>query len=452
MKVLIIGAGAVGFNIAKQLSKEGHDISIIDENPQLVRKVSENLDVFVVAGNGTSPSVLESAGVRGADMVLAVTTSDEVNIIVCILASQYGNGKIIRIARIRNSEYTSNDSLLKHAGFCIDHMINPDQIIVDSIIKIIKTPGATFAVDFPIGDVILRGFHVPEDAPLVGLTFSELEDIEYTDSFLVVYIQRNDEMITPSHSTTILPDDTIFVLISKIVLPYFLPMVNRRADEVEKVIIYKASRTGMLLAERLENSPIAVTIIEPEKEKAVMAAGSLRNAVVLHGDATEIDVLKDAAVEITDIFVALSENEQTNLLTALLAKKHGAKKTIVLTNEPELVHIINQVDVDVVVNPRLVTASSILQHVRRGQILSIAKLGDSEAEAIELIAEEGSEIVKKPLRKIRFPKKSILGAIVRNNTMLLPKGIDAIYPGESVVVFTLPDDIERVQALFSRKK
>ena len=452
MKILIIGAGAVGFSIAKQLSAEGHDISVVDVNPKLIRKISEKLDVSVITGNATSPSVLESAGVQETDMVLAVTTSDEVNIVTCIIASKYGDGKKIKIARIRNGEFTGNKSIFKHNGFCVDHMINPEQIIVESIIKILETPGATFAVDFPIGDVVLRGFHVPEDAPLVGLTFSELEDIEYTDSFLIVYIQRNDEMITPSHGTTILPDDTIFVLISKIVLPYFLPMVNRRADEVEKVIIYKASRTGMLLAERLENSPIAVTIIEPEKDKAEMAAASLRTAVVLHGDATEIDVLKDAAVELTDIFVALSENEQTNLLTALLAKKHGAKKTIVLTNEPELVHIINQVDVDVVVNPRLVTASAILQHVRRGQILSIAKLGDSEAEAIELIAEEGSEIVKKPLKKIRFPKKSILGAIVRNNTMLLPKGIEAINPGESVVVFTLPDDIERVQALFSVKK
>ena len=265
-------------------------------------------------------------------------------------------------------------------------------------------------------------------------------------------MQRDDEMIIPTHSTKILPNDNIFVLISKAGLPYFLPMVNRRADEVEKVIIYSTSRTGLQLAKALENSPIAVTIIEPEKDKAEMAAADLKNALVLHGDATEIDVLKDAAVEITDIFIALSENEQTNLLASLLAKKHGAKKTIVLTNDTALAHIINQVDVDVVVNPRLVTASAILQHIRRGQILSIAKLGDSEVEAIELVAEDGSEIVKKPLRKIRFPKKSILGAVVRNNTMILPKGIDAIHPGESVVVFTLPDDIERVQALFSSKK
>ena len=452
MKVLIIGAGAVGFNIAKQLSAEGHDVSIVDNNSKLVRTINEKLDVSVFAGNGTSPSVLESAGVREADMVLAVTTSDEINIVVCILASQYGNGKKIKIARIRNSEFTDTDSLIKHNGFCVDHMINPDQIIVDSIIKIIKTPGATFAVDFPIGDIILRGFHVPEDAPLVGRNFSELEDIEYTDSFLIVYIQRGDEMITPTHNTVILPDDNIFVLISKTGLPYFLPMVNRRADEVEKIIIYRASRTGLQLARNLENSSIDVTLIEPEKDKAEMAAAYLKDAVVLHGDATEIDLLKEAAIEDTDIFIALSKDEQTNLLTSLLAKKHGAKKAIVLTNEPALVPIINQVDVDVVVNPRLVTASSILQHIRRGQILSIAKLGDSEAEAIELIAESNSEIVKKPLGKIKFPKKSILGAIVRNGTMLLPKGIDIIHPGESIIVFTLPDAIERVQALFISKK
>jgi trk system potassium uptake protein TrkA len=259
-------------------------------------------------------------------------------------------------------------------------------------------------------------------------------------------------MITPTHSTEILPDDNIFVLISKAGLPYFLPMVNRRADEVEKVIIYRASRTGLQLARDLENSSIDVTMIEPEKDKAEMAAAYLKDAIVLHGDATEIDLLKEAAIEDTDIFIALSENEQTNLLTSLLAKKHGAKKAIVLTNEPALVPIINQVDVDVVVNPRLVTAGSILQHIRRGQILSIAKLGDSEAEAIELIAESGSEIVKKPLSKIKFPKKSILGAIVRNGTMLLPKGVDIIHPGESVVVFTLPEAIERVQALFSSEK
>lgn len=450
MKVLIVGAGAVGFNIANQLSQEGHDISVVEENPELVQKITEKLDVFVVAGNGSSPSVLETAGAKDAHMVLAVTNSDEVNIIVCILANQYGCK--IKIARIRNNELTSKNSLLKENGFCVDHMINPEQILVDSLIKIIETPGATFAVDFPVGDILLRGFHVPEDAPIAGKKFSELEGIEYTDSFLIVSIQRNGEMIIPTSETEILPDDDIFVLVSKMGLPYFLPMVNRRADEVERVIIYRTSRTGIQLAKRLEDSSINVTMIEPKKEKAEMAAAELKDTIVLHGDATDIDLLKEATIEDADFFIALSEDAQTNLLTSLLAKKHGAKKTIVLTNEPALVPIINQVNVDVVVNPRLITASAILQHVRRGQILSIAKLGDSEAEAIELIAEDGSEIARKPLNKIRFPKRSTLGAIVRNGTMLLPKGVKAINPGESVIVFTLPDAIEKVQALFSKKR
>jgi len=450
MKIIIVGAGAVGFNIANQLSKEGHDISVVEENPELVQKITEKLDVFVVAGNGSSPSVLETAGARDAHMVLAVTNSDEINIIVCILANQYGCK--IKIARIRNNELTSKNSLLKGNGFCVDHMINTEQILVDSLIKIIETPGATFAIDFPIGNILLRGFHVPEDAPIAGKRFSELEGIEYTDSFLIVSVQRNGEMIIPTSETEILPDDDIFVLVSKMGLPYFLPMVNRRADEVERVIIYRTSRTGIQLAKRLEDSSINVTMIEPKKEKAEMAAAELEDTIVLHGDATDIDLLKEATIEDADFFIALSEDAQTNLLTSLLAKKHGAKKTIVLTNEPALVPIINQVNVDVVVNPRLITASAILQHVRRGQILSIAKLGDSEAEAIELVAEEGSEIVKKQLNKIRFPKRSTLGAIVRNGTMLLPKGIKAINPGESVIVFTLPDAIEKVQALFSKKR
>jgi len=450
MKVLIVGAGAVGFNIARQLSKEGHDISIVEDDPELVRKISEKLDVFVVAGNGSSPSILEAAGMRDTQVVLAVTNSDEVNIIVCILANQYG--RKIKIARIRNSEFTGKNSLLKQNGFCVDHMINPEHIIVDSIVNILETPGATFALDFPVGNVLLRGFHVPKDAPIAGKRLSELEGIEYMDSFLIVCIQREGEMIIPKDETQVLPEDEIFVLVAKMGLPYFLPIVNRRADDVDRIIIYRTSRIGLLLAKRLEGSSMGVTIIEPRKDRAEKAAAELEDTIVLHGDATDIDLLKEAVIEDSDFFIALSEDTQTNLLTSLLAKKYGAKKTVVLANEPGLVPVINQVNVDVVVNPRLVTASSILQHIRRGQILSIAKLGDSEAEAIELVIEEGSEIMKKQLKKVRFPKGSMLGAIVRNGKMLLPKGIETIHPGESVIVFTLPYAAEKVQALFSRRK
>ncbi|MGR3309483.1 MAG: Trk system potassium transporter TrkA [Candidatus Brocadiales bacterium] len=449
MKILIAGAGAVGLNLARQLSNEAHDISIIEHDVSLVRKMGDKLDALIVTGKATSKSALEAAGIQDVDMVLAVTNSDETNIVVCLLAYMYGVKT--KIARVRNEEFTAIKSLQKDDLFHVDYMVNPERITVDSIIKIIETPGAIYVADFPVGDILLRGFHVPADAPLVGKKISELKEIESLDSFLIVAVQRKDEMIIHAGDTQIQPEDNIFVLVARAGLPFFLPMVNRRADEVEKVIIYGATRTGVKLAKGLENISIDTTIIEPNKEKADAAAVELSEAVILHGEAIDIELLREASVEDADFFIALSEDEQSNVLSSLIAKKNGAKKTIVLTSDPEFVPVLSSIDIDAVINPRLITASSILQHIRRGRILSVAKLHRSEAEAIELVAEDGSKIVGKKLSKVRFPDGSILGAIVRNGTMLIPDGESIVNPGESVVVFTLPKALEKVQSLFSVK-
>ncbi len=449
MKILIAGAGAVGLNLARQLSNEAHDISIIEHDVSLVRKMGDKLDALIVTGKATSKSALEAAGIQDVDMVLAVTNSDETNIVVCLLAYMYGVKT--KIARVRNEEFTAIKSLQKDDLFHVDYMVSPERITVDSIIKIIETPGAIYVADFPVGDILLRGFHVPADAPLVGKKISELKEIESLDSFLIVAVQRNDEMIIHVGDTQIQPEDNIFVLVARAGLPFFLPMVNRRAGEVENVIIYGATRIGVKLAKGLENSSIDTTIIEPNKEKADAAAVELSEAVILHGEAIDIELLREASVEDADFFIALSEDEQSNVLSSLIAKKNGAKKTIVLTSDPEFVPVLSSIDIDAVINPRLITASSILQHIRRGRILSVAKLHRSEAEVIELVAEDGSKIVGKKLSKVRFPDGSILGAIVRNGTMLIPDDESVVNPGESVVVFTLPKALEKVQSLFSVK-
>lgn len=449
MKILIVGAGAVGLNLAKQLSNEAHDISIVEQDAALVRRISEKVDALIVTGNATSKSTLEAAGIQSVDMVLAVTESDEINIIVCLIAYMYGVKT--KIARVRNEEFAAIKSSCKEDLFHADYMVSPEKITVDSIIKIIETPGATYVADFPVGDILLRGFHVPDNAPIVGKEIRELKEIESTDSFLIVAIQRKDEMIIPIGNTRIQPDDNIFVVVARAGLPFFLPMVNRRADEAEKIIIYGATRTGLKLAKGLENSSISATIIEPDEEKANAAAAELSKAVVLHGEATNVELLREASVGDVDFFIALSEDEQSNVLSALIAKKNGARKTIVLTSDPEFVPVLSSIDIDAVINPRLITASAILQHIRRGRILSIAKLHRSEAEAIELVAEDGSKIVGKKLSKVHFPEGSILGAIVRNGTMLIPSGNSVINPGESVIVFTLPKALEDVQSLFTVK-
>ncbi len=451
MKILIVGAGAVGLNLARQLSNEAHDVSIVEQDVALVRKISDKLDALIVTGNATSKSTLEAAGIRDVDMVLAVTDSDEINIIVCLLAHTYGVKT--KIARVRNEEFAAIKSLQKDDLFHVDYMVSPEQITVDSIIKIIETPGSIYVADFAVGDILLRGFHVPADAPIVGKKIRQIKEIESMDSFLIVAVQRKDEMIIPIGDTEIQPDDNIFVLVARAGLPFFLPMVNRRADETEKIIIYGATRTGLKLAKRLEQSPISATIIEPDEEKANAAATELSETVILHGEATDVGLLREASIEDVDFFIALSEDEQTNILSALIAKKNGAKKTIVLTNDPQFVPVLSSIDIDIdiVINPRLITAGSILQHIRRGRIISVAKLHRGEAEVIELVAETGSKIVGKQLAKVHFPEGAILGAIVRNGSMLIPNGESVVNPGESVVVFTLPKALEKVQSLFSVK-
>lgn len=450
MKILIVGAGAVGFNLAKQLSKEGHDISVVEKSQDLVRRISEKLDVCVVSGSASSPTILEEAGIEDTDILLAVTNSDEINMVACMIAHNYGVKT--KIARIRSPEFNDDQPVIHQNGFHIDHVVNPEKITVNSILNIIGTPGAIYVADFTEGDILLRGFNVPVDAPLAGKKLSELKEIESTDSFLIVAIQRNEEMVIPSGETKILPRDNIFVLVAKAAIPYFLPMVNRRADEVTKVVIYGVNRASIELAKKLEDQKIGVTMIEPNREKTQQAATILDKTIILQGNALDIDLLKESSIDIADFFVAVSESEQTNILSSLLAKRLGAKKAIVLTVDPTFVPIINSLGIDIVINPRLITVGSILQHIRSGHTLSVVKFHQSEAEAIELVAVEGSKIVGKPLREIPFPQGSILGAIVREGAMQIPAGNTIINPNERVIVFALPNAIEKVQSLFVSKK
>ncbi len=450
MRILIVGAGVVGYQLAEELSQEGHDISIIGLDPIKIKRVMEKLDVMAFLGNACQPSMLIKAGIKTAEMVIAASNVDEINIMICAMAHKFNVKK--KIARIRNLEYTGNDKIFDPKELFVDMAVNPDEIIIDLIEKIMETPGAMNVAEFAGGEIQLRGFDVSENSPIAGKKLSELSGLYSLDSFLITGISRNGKMIIPKGEDSIRPGDHIYILVAKDLLPLILPMLNKRVDTIQKVVIYGANSIGIHVAKKLEEKIDSITLIEPNTELAEKAASFLNKTTVLYGKSTDQDLLKDANVANADIFMALSDDDESNLLSSLLGKKEGAKKVIIITDEPDYLPILDSIDMDIVINPRLLTVGAILQHIRRGRIKSVVKLREDETEVIELTPDPKSKVVGKKLSQLSFPSGSIVGAIIRNGDMIIPDGEAIIEVGENVVIFALPEAIPKIEKLFGKKR
>ncbi len=450
MNILIVGAGIVGFNLAQELSHEGHDISIIDADPEKIKLISEKLDVLAVRGNGCLPSTLIQGRIRDAEMVIAVTDKDEINLMVCFLAHKFEVKE--RFARLRNMELTGENQVFKPEELFVDHAINPAEIIIDSILKIIKTPGAVNVAEFADGQIFFRGFDVPADAPLAGKTIEEIREVCELNAFLVVAIVREGKMIIPKYENRIQAGDKIYVLVDHDFLPLILPMLNRQVDEIQKIIIYGASQIAVHLARELNEFVSDVSIIEPSLEKANEAADTLEDTVILHGSGTDPDLFNDINMKDADLFLALSNNDEMNILSALLAKKHGAKRAAVITNDPDYLPILDSIGMDVTINPRLITVSEILKHLRKGQVVNLYKLIEGEAEVLEIVISAESAAAGRLINQLHMPEHSIIGAVLRvDGEMVVPGGSTEILEGDTVIVVTLPDCIGKIEKIFGKK-
>lgn len=452
MRILIAGAGIVGSNLAAQLSVEGHEVSLVDSSAEVLRLLTDKLDVLTVVGSASSPSTLEKAGIAEAEMVIAVTHSDEVNMVVCALAAEK---KVpMKIARVRNEEFSGDNPLFDPKQFGIDKAINPEQIAVDYIIKYIDTPGATDVADFAGGRVLVRGFMISDDMPIANHTLIELKQMEAMQSVLVVGIYRSGKLSIPNKGDVVIkPGDNILVVMAKQSLEPFLTLLNKSKGETKKLVIYGATLTGVGLAGRMEEDVDNIVIVEPDIERAKLASQKLADTLVIQGEGTDLDALREAGAGTADYFVAVSNDNEDNLMAALLAKKEGAKRTIVLTTEPRYISVLKSIGLEVVINPRLITASIILQHVRKGRVLSAIPIRDSEAEVLELEAVARTRGVGRPLHKIwkKFVGGSIVSAIMRDGELIIPDGNSVIQPGDNVIVFALPEAIADVEHLFVRK-
>ena len=448
MKIIIVGAGEVGFHIAQKLSEENHDVVLIDKDPNMIKRIGENLDVQAFLGSGTSPRMLKDSGIRDADMLVAATDSDEVNLISCLLACNLSK-YMLKVARVRNTEYLDERDLFGQDLLGIDHIINPESVMVETIQNLMEVPGVSDVIEFAEGRIKLIGFTVTKDSPFNGKKLLSFEGLE--EKILVGAIVRGNQVVIPSGGDTIQADDMVYVVVRTDELPLILRLFNIRDEGLRRVIIVGAGQTGMALATALDKTKVSVKIIEKNTEKCADLAEKLERVIVINGDGTDRDLLQEENIKDVDFMVVLTGDEESNVLISLLAKALGAKKTITRVSKLSYIPLVSAIGIDTVVSPRLSAVRAILQYIRRGKIIAVAPLKGEHAEAIEAEALETSDIVNIPLSKVKFPKGAIVGAIVRGDQAIIPRGDSIIKPKDHLIIFALRKVVPRLEKLLTVK-
>ncbi len=446
MKIVIIGAGEVGFHIAEKLSEENQDVVIIDKDPQKIKRITENLDVQALLGTGTSPRLLKDTGISNADLLVAATNSDEVNLISCLLARNI-NQFMVKVARVRNEEYLEEKNLFSKELLGIDQIINPQSVMVKTILDLMEVQGASDVIDFVEGRIKLIGFTVIKDNPLVGRKLESLKGAE--ERLLVGAIVRGKQVIIPRGKDAIKSDDLVYVVISGDQLGHIQKLFNPQEDTVKRIMIFGASKAGTALAFALDKTKVNTRIIDSDSEKCTRLAERLKRVIVINGDATDRHLLQEENVGDADYAIAITDDEEDNILISLLAKGLGSKKTITLVNKTSYISLVSAIGIDTVVSPRLSAVRAILQYIRRGKILSVAPLKGEYAEAIEAEALETSGIVDIPLSEVKFPKGAIVGAIVRGEEIIIPRGDTIIKSKDRLIIFAIRNIIPKLEKLLT---
>lgn len=448
MKIIIIGAGRIGTNLAKLLAEEGNDVYLIERNEKVAQKNLEKLDVQVIIGSGADPDVLRKAHVHEAELVLAVTTSDETNVVVCALAGMLGAKR--RMARVRNISLGDMLAQSTYNQFYIDEIINPELVAAQTIAKIVEAPGSSEVADFANGRILLRAFDIPPSSPLCGLKLAEVRDEDFPWPFLIISIVRNNAIFIPKGDTQIQAGDRVYVLLPAPSLGEFLTFVNPDVKVPRKVIIYGASITGKHVALALSKRVREVVVVEESAELARDIAEELESVRVINGSPSEADILTECGIEAADAFIATSGDDHANLVSSVLAKKMGAKSTVVTSQQQDFMPVIDVLGIDAMINPYFLAVERILRLARGRGVQAVAKFLEGDTEALELIPEEGSAVTRTTLEGIKFPKGAIVGAVYDDKKVVLAKGDTQIEAGKRVIVFCQKDVVKKLQALFTR--
>jgi len=443
--IIIVGCGEVGYNLARMLCYEHHDIVLIEEKNEKLKKAQDHLDVKVVQGSGSDFSTLEKAGINNADMLVAVTDKDEVNILACMIANQYGIEK--KVARVKNKRFIQEDAPLNSKKLNIDLIIHPESVVAGAVVKLLNQTAATDILEFADGKIVLLGIQLDRVNELIDLSMAEAATKYEELNFRTVAILRRDRTIIPSGSTTFMKGDRIYITTQKENVEKVIQLTGKENAKIDDVMILGGGQTGAEIARLLEKDA-NVKIIESNTDKSAVLADSLSKSLVIRGDGRDINLLAVEGIIDMDAFISVTGDDETNIISCLMAKHLEVPRIISLINKTDYSPIIPTIGIDAYVSKQLITVDKILKFIRRGAIVSVASIPGLAAEVIEYIAGKDSKITQKEVKDLQMPKGSILGAVSRGEDVFIPIGNSAIKSGDKVVVFAQPTAIKEIGKMF----
>jgi trk system potassium uptake protein len=450
MKVIICGAGQVGWQIARHLSGERNDVTIVDNNAELVRRAADTLDVQGISGFASYPDVLDRAGARDADMIIAATHSDEVNMVTCQVAhSVFGIRR--KIARLRSQSYLDAiySDLYRRDHLPIDVVISPEREVAEAALQRLAAPATFDTESFFDGKAQLLGITIDEDCPVINTPLRQLTDLFSTLRAIVVGIRREGRLFAPTPGDQIYAGDDCYVFSDTLDMDRTLEIFGKKNAKQERIVIIGGGNVGLAVARALEQRTqrVRVKVIERNRSCAERAADALDRTIVLHGDGLDAGILEEAGIANADAVLVVTDDDKTNLLAAVRAKEMGCKMAICLTNDPTLVPLMAPLNIDAYINPRATTVSSILRHIRHGRVRGVYSLGDAEAEVIEAQVLGTSPIAGKRIADIDFPEGVLVGGVVKGGKLVKPTSTTRIDEGDVIALFALTPDVPEVERL-----
>lgn len=448
MRIVIAGAGEVGFHLAKLLSYESHDITLIDQKKERLTYSDTRLDIRVLKGNATSISLLKDANVKNTDLVIAVTSNETVNITICVLAKRLGAKRTI--ARISNSEFIENKDEINFSELGIDELISTEELASNEIKMLLNQAAFNFMHEFEEGELSMLGIILSETAPFVGMSVKDAAASFPEIHFMPIALQseQSDDITIPRGNTVFQKGDLVYFITLKEGVNELYKLTGKIKKEVHNVMILGGSSIGKRTAKELCDKKLNIKIIEQNKSKALELADELPNALVVHGDGRDVELLLEENIEEMDVFIGATESPETNIMTCLVAKSKNVNKTIALAENVDYSKLSHSIGIDTIINKKLLAANSIFKYVRKGDVLEIATLNNLDAEILEFKVRENSKITKKIIKELNLPRDATIGGVIRNGIGHIVLGDFQIQADDKVVVSCLAHSVIKVEKLF----